>query len=420
MSVLSARKELNALWTTTGSAAARTPRHTGSLSIRVAGPLRGHREQNGIKISSASASSLQFRSSGRPQWSSAVRCQAAAESGDFRKRKPEDISVMVAGGTGYIGRAVVNELVSRGYNTIVLSREKSGIGGADGKAETIRRFDGAKVEFGDVTDTSSLKTALGNHKVDVFVSCLASRTGGKKDSWLIDYQATRNCMDEAISAGASHFVLLSAICVQKPLLEFQHAKLKFEDELMASKDITHSIVRPTAFFKSLAGQVESVKKGGPYVYFGEGDLCACKPISERDLAAFIADCVQEESKINKMLPIGGPGKAYTPKEQADLLFGLMGEKPKYFPVPVSLMDGIIGIFEFLSRWFPNLEDTAEFGKIGKYYATESMLVYDPATGTYDADATPEYGKDTLESFFKNALEKGLEGQELGDQAVFKK
>ena len=86
----------------------------------------------------------------------------------------------------------------------------------------------------------------------------------------------------------------------------------------------------------------------------------------QDLASFIVDCVSEEGKINKMLPIGGPGKAYTPKEQADLLFGLMGEKPKYFPVPVSLMDGIIGIFEFFSRWFPSLEDTAEFGKIGKY------------------------------------------------------
>lgn len=326
---------------------------------------------------------------------------------------------MVAGGTGYIGRAVVKELLNRGYNTIVLAREDSGIGGAEGKAETIKRFEGATVEFGDVTKTSSLNQALGKHKVDVFVSCLASRTGGKKDSWLIDYQATKNCLDEAIKAGASHFVLLSAICVQKPLLEFQHAKLKFEDELMAStKDISYSIVRPTAFFKSLAGQVESVKKGGPYVYFGEGDLCACKPISERDLASFIVNCVSDESKVNQMLPIGGPGKAYTPKEQADLLFGLMGEKPKYFPVPISLMDGIIGIFDFLAKYFPSLEDPAEFGKIGRYYATESMLVYDPRTGTYDADATPEYGEDTLEYFFKNALEKGLEGQELGDQAVF--
>lgn len=63
-------------------------------------------------------------------------------------------------------------------------------------------------------------------------------------------------LDVAREKGASHFVLLSAICVQKPLLEFQRAKLKFESDLQAAGDITYSIVRPTAFFKSLAGQVQ--------------------------------------------------------------------------------------------------------------------------------------------------------------------
>ena len=50
--------------------------------------------------------------------------------------------------------------------------------------------------------------------VDVVVSCLASRTGGIKDSWAVDYQATKNAMDAGRESGASHFVLLSAICVQ--------------------------------------------------------------------------------------------------------------------------------------------------------------------------------------------------------------
>jgi nucleoside-diphosphate-sugar epimerase len=44
-------------------------------------------------------------------------------------------------------------------------------------------------------------------------------------------QATKNVLDIAREKGASHFVLLSAICVQKPLLEFQRAKLKLEADL---------------------------------------------------------------------------------------------------------------------------------------------------------------------------------------------
>ena len=83
----------------------------------------------------------------------------------------------------------------------------------------------------------------------------------QKDSWAIDYQATANALQAARRAGAAHFVLLSAICVQRPLLEFQRAKLRFEAELQAAGDITYSIVRPTAFFKSLAGQVAHVGVG---------------------------------------------------------------------------------------------------------------------------------------------------------------
>ena len=40
-------------------------------------------------------------------------------------------------------------------------------------------------------------------------------------------------------------------------------------------------------------QVKLVKEGKPYVMFGDGRLAACKPISEADLASFMADCVMD-------------------------------------------------------------------------------------------------------------------------------
>ncbi|CAL5219283.1 g1086 [Coccomyxa viridis] len=347
------------------------------------------------------------------------RCIRTAASADYRDREPKDIRVLVVGATGYIGKFVVKELIKRGYNVVAFAREKSGVGGKAGMEDTKQAFQGADVRFGDVADMASLSSVAFAEPVDVVVSCLASRTGGKKDSWAIDYQATKNVLDVAREKGAAHFVLLSAICVQKPLLEFQHAKLKLEEALQTAGDITYSIVRPTAFFKSLAGQVELVKTGKPYVMFGDGQLASCKPISEADLASFMADCVKDPKKANQMLPIGGPGKAWSALEQGEYLFQLAERKPSFIKVPVALMDGIIGFLDFLTRMFPGLEDSAEFGRIGKYYATESMLVYDPERQQYDADATPSYGKDTLEEFFRRAVkEDGMKGQELGDAAVF--
>jgi divinyl chlorophyllide a 8-vinyl-reductase len=34
---------------------------------------------------------------------------------------------------------------------------------------------------------------------------------------------------------------------------------------------------------------------------------------------------------------------------------LTGLPPKYFPVPIAIMDGVIGIFDFLAKIFPQLE-----------------------------------------------------------------
>ena len=203
-------------------------------------------------------------------------------------KENKDCKVLVVGGTGYIGKFVVRELCAQGYDVTAFVRDKSGIGGKTDASGAKSLFPDASVKFGSVGDCDSIRTnAFDDTKYDVVVSCLASRTGGIKDSWDIDYQATKNVLDVARENNAKHFVLLSAICVQKPLLTFQAAKLKFEEDLQACGDISHSIVRPTAFFKSLAGQVESVQKGGPYVMFGDGQLASCKPISERDLAKYM-------------------------------------------------------------------------------------------------------------------------------------
>ena len=61
-------------------------------------------------------------------------------------------------------------------------------------------------------------------------------------------------------------------------------------------------------------------------------------------------------------------------------------------LPIALMDVPVGVLEFLSQRFPALQDTAEFGKIGRYYAAESMLVWDEQRQQYDSAATPSMGQ----------------------------
>ena len=325
--------------------------------------------------------------------------------------------VFVLGATGTIGRACVRALLRRGYEVVCFVRPRAGVKGALTPDDMRKLFAGATVRFGDVVDPASLaRDGFCGERFDAMVSCLASRTGAPKDAWAIDHQAHLDALDAARKAGVSQVVLLSAICVQKPLLAFQQAKLAFENALIGS-GLTYSIVRPTAFFKSLSGQVERVRNGKPFLVFGNGTLTACKPISDADLAEYLAGCLDEPERWNRVLPIGGPGEAITPRQQGERLFELLGRPPRFRHVPVGLLDAIIAMLGALGRVVPRLAEKAELARIGRYYATESMLVLDPETGRYAAAATPSTGTQTLFEYYA-ALVGGAAAPERGDHAVF--
>ena len=325
--------------------------------------------------------------------------------------------VLVLGATGTIGRATVRALLARDHEVVCLIRARAGPRGASGRAESVRLLAGATVRFGDVTDPASLASdGFCGEPFDAIVSCLASRTGAARDAWAIDYRSHMNALAVAKEAQVRHMVLLSAMCVQKPLLPFQQAKLAFEQALVAS-GLAYSIVRPTAFFKSLSGQIDRLKRGKPYLMFGDGMLTACKPISDDDLGKYLAGCLTDQTRHNRILPIGGPGDAITPRQQGERIFALLGRPPRFRHVPVSLLDIIAGLLSLLGRVSPTLAGKAELARIGRYYATESMLVLDPATGRYDAAATPSFGSETLFDFYQRLI-GGEAHVDRGDHAVF--
>jgi divinyl chlorophyllide a 8-vinyl-reductase len=324
---------------------------------------------------------------------------------------------MLLGATGTIGRATAHALMQRGHEVVCLVRHRAGTNGPSQADDSAHPLHGATLRFGDLGDPASLaRDAFAGERFDALVSCLASRTGAPKDAWAIDHQAHVHALAAARRAGVSHMVLLSAICVQKPLLAFQHAKLAFERELVQS-GITHSIVRPTAFFKSLSGQVQRVRRGKPFLVFGDGTLTSCKPISDADLAAYLADCLDRDDRRNRVLPIGGPGDAITPRQQGEHLFTLLGREPKFKQVPVAMLDVIIKTLTLAGRVLPAAAAKAELARIGRYYATESMLVLNPATGLYDASATPSTGTQTLFDHYAD-LVQGRATNERGEHAVF--
>ena len=155
-------------------------------------------------------------------------------------------TAIVAGSTGYIGRACVRECVSRGYNTIALVRDAS-------RASVDEALNGAFLIECDVTNEREIQSlfldvAIGkvgankqsygdatseesSPSVDIVISCLASPSGKESEVYAIDYQATLNLLNAGRdpSVGARHFVLLSAFCCRNPILKVsRHTFITFE------------------------------------------------------------------------------------------------------------------------------------------------------------------------------------------------
>jgi divinyl chlorophyllide a 8-vinyl-reductase len=294
--------------------------------------------------------------------------------------------VLLLGATGTIGRAVHAELARSGREVFAPGRPV---------------LEGARA-------------ALATGGVGAVISCLASRDG--LDAWDVDHGLNSAVLREAVAAGVERFVLLSAICVQKPRLAFQHAKLAFEAELRAAP-LTWSIVRPTAYFKSLSGQVARLRAGKPFLVFGNGQLTATKPISDQDTARYLVRCLDDVALEKRILPIGGPGAAITPMEQGELLFSALGLEPRFANFPPGILRAAAAVLGLAGAISPPTRGKAELARIGYYYATQSMLVWDAGIGRYDADATPGFGEDILADHYAR-LAAGEVEDPRGAHAVF--
>jgi divinyl chlorophyllide a 8-vinyl-reductase len=280
-------------------------------------------------------------------------------NGDIKSKK----TILIVGATGYIGSAVVAESVRQGHDVIAVTRAPVEEG----------RFDGAEVVVADVAEPASIAKAF-NRKVDAVISCLACRSGLPKDFDDIDYKATLNVLNAAQENGTEKFVLLSAICVRKPDLPLQLAKLKMEDALIRS-GIDYTIVRPTAYFWVFDAQTKMIAKGKPGYVVGTGDQACHNPIAKEDLAEFLVGSVDNSERKNRVFIVGGPevpDNIVTYKESLLMVFESMGKEPKIVSIPGWVLTAMIRLTWFIGLFVRKIGVFSQFLKITHYYLVNDM------------------------------------------------
>ena len=143
-----------------------------------------------------------------------------------------------------------------------------------------------------------------------------------------------------------------------------------------------------------------------------------KPISVKDLAQFLVNCIDDRKKTGQILKIGGPGPAYNQKQIGELIFKEAGKSPKFFYIPSFIFKILLYLlypFGFLSK---NISEKLEFLRIAYYYSTESMLVWDPTRLEYSDALTTEVGSDKIALFFRESFKKPASLEKAREQKLF--
>jgi uncharacterized protein YbjT (DUF2867 family) len=241
--------------------------------------------------------------------------------------------ILVTGGTGFVGSAIVRALRERDLPVRLLARQPE-----SEQARELERL-GCELAQGDVTDADSLRRAV--EGCDVVVHLVAIRQGREEDFDRVMTEGTRDLVAAARDAGVRRFVLMSALGTSeetKDLVPYYRAKWAMEQTVQQS-GLEHVIFRPSFVFARDGGILPTFAKLARVApvtpIIGRG-LQRIQPIRIDDGAAYFAAAVDKPEAANRTFEVGGPD-AVTWNEFWERLKRARGSRRPSIHVPVGFM-----------------------------------------------------------------------------------
>jgi NADH dehydrogenase len=211
-------------------------------------------------------------------------------------------TILITGGTGFIGKALTRHLVEMDYPVRILLRPSQ-------SSPSLPKGMALEAAVSSLNDQRGLQAAL----VDVdTIYHLASeeRRGGKADLLRVDIQGTRELIKAAEKAGVRRFFYLSHLGAERgsafPVLT---AKAIAEEHIRKSS-LDYTIIRSAVVFGKedrFTTSIARLLRRIPFVFFlpDQGETLL-QPLWVEDLAEALTWAVEDESLTRQTYEIGGP------------------------------------------------------------------------------------------------------------------
>lgn len=248
--------------------------------------------------------------------------------------------VFVTGGTGFVGKAMVDKFLDRGHEVTLLSRHPG---------TSLREDDRVHVAQGDVTDPVSLRAILKHAPFDAvvhLVGIIREKPGKGITYERMHVQGTRNVVEAAREAGVRRFLHMSANGANPDGTPYQASKWRAE-QIVKESDLQWSIFRPSLITGAGPGfdeqMADMIRKSPVVPVFGDGDYKVA-PIARQDVTEAFANALESDRAAGKTFCLCGP-EEFTFREYLQRLEAVMGKRKPLVRVPQGLMLSAAGALE---------------------------------------------------------------------------
>jgi NADH dehydrogenase len=256
---------------------------------------------------------------------------------DSQSPDSKSTSVLLIGGTGYVGDAMRHRLREAGHTVTLLVRPSS----------SVERFEreGFATAQGDVTDPTSLARAMQRVQPEVVINLVAViKESGNATFERMNYRGTVNVVDAMRETGINRIIQMSAIGADNiPDYPYHYTKWKAENYVKDS-GLTWTIFRPSIIFGpgeqvqfvSQLADIVKMKVAPVIPVVGDG-RSRFQPIHLDDVAAAFERAVRDPgTTAGQTYEIAGP-EVLTYEEILDEAARVLGKQKPKIHVPVALM-----------------------------------------------------------------------------------
>lgn len=195
--------------------------------------------------------------------------------------------ILITGGTGNLGKVIVNFLIKNGLKVSVLTSH-----------EEISNSTSINFIKGDLTNKESLIDL--KNKFDIIIHCASNAL----DSDIVDIKGSQNLLDTVVQDNIKHFIYISIVGVDKSSFKYYQNKYSVENFIKKS-DIPYTIIRATQFHDLVLQRIIKPldEEKGTKLFVPEN--LRFQSIDKKDIAKKVYEIMEQDPK-NETINIGGP------------------------------------------------------------------------------------------------------------------